>query len=154
MTPKNLLWGTYTWILFHWMAHNIKNECFENEKLTILKLISSICHNLPCPDCREHAIHFLKYHNIYDIKTKEDLNYYIHYFHNLVNGRLKRKQEEKTILEKYSKVNINKLLQAWNIHFKDMNGVNLNDFMAKQKIYYLKIKVTNYIQENKHKFSS
>ena len=152
MPAKNLLWGTYTWILFHWMAENIKDTEFKKEKKKIINIITKICHNLPCPDCRAHAIQFLKQHRINEIQTKEDLSYYIHYFHNAVNTRLTRTIGNNDILEKYKNVNINKLIQAWNMHFKDMKGVNQYDFMAKQRINSVKQIVNSYIQNNLHKF--
>lgn len=152
MPAKNLLWGTYTWILFHWIAENIKETEFKKEKKNIIDLISNICHNLPCPDCRGHAINFLKLHKLSEIQTKEDLSYYIHYFHNAVNNRLTKTIENNDILKKYKKVHINKLMQAWTMYFKDMKGVNQHDFMAKQRINTLKHNVNTYIYNNKQKF--
>ena len=52
---KHLLWGTFTWILFHWMSVQIKERYFVEERDNLVNIIKEICENLPCPSCRDHA---------------------------------------------------------------------------------------------------
>jgi len=40
----------------HTLATRIKDERFETIKNDLWKVINEICNNLPCPDCRNHAV--------------------------------------------------------------------------------------------------
>jgi hypothetical protein len=148
----NLLWGTYTWIMFHWLAEHINESEFRNERDNIINHIYLICNNLPCPKCREHAIEYLKSNRLSIIRTKEDLKTYLHHFHNCVNKRGKKKYEDYTVLEKYKTLNFNLLLQLWNKHFTLGSNINNNDFMAKKNIQKIKSNFILYIQKNHYKF--
>ena len=48
-------WGPPCWYLFHSLAAKVKEEEFENIKLSLWSIITSTCSNLPCPECRQHA---------------------------------------------------------------------------------------------------
>lgn len=149
---ENLLWGTYTWILFHWLAENIKDSEFIEERENLIRLIHDICGHLPCPNCSEHAMDYLKDNRLSLIKTKEDLKIFLFHFHNSVNKRGRKNFEHYDILEKYKKVNYNLMLDQWNIHFSLRQNINKNDFMAKQNLNRIKSKVLNYISTNLYKF--
>ena len=64
------LWGKYTWILFHWIAENIKQEHFDSERTNLINIIQSICSNLPCPSCQEHANEYLRLRPLNKVRTK------------------------------------------------------------------------------------
>lgn len=82
-------WGNATWYMFHTLAFKLKDEN-STEIRELLKHISNVCYNLPCPDCRQHAKNTLSRSNLKLIKTKQDLINFLLQFHNLVNRRLKK----------------------------------------------------------------
>jgi hypothetical protein len=150
--PPHLLWGTYTWILLHWMSEQIKDSYFHSEKDQLLIFIKDICNNLPCPNCREHAVQYLSRIPLSMVKTKEELKYYIYHFHNSVNMRSKKQYEHHSILNKYKTINFKLLVDSWNHHFSYTNDIQRHDFMAKQRISQLKAKIITYFNENSYKF--
>lgn len=100
MSSKTI-WGNAVWYLFHTLAYKIKHEKNVHE---LLHYIVEICHNLPCPECRAHAVNILNISNIKNINTKKDLISFLLMFHNIVNGRLgKPKFTEEENIAKYSK---------------------------------------------------
>uniref|UniRef100_A0A6C0IIY3 thiol oxidase n=1 Tax=viral metagenome TaxID=1070528 RepID=A0A6C0IIY3_9ZZZZ len=82
-----LVWGEPIWFLFHTLAEKIKDEHFLSKKNDIINLIKSICANLPCPKCTDHATDYMNKLNIESIKTKRDLKDLLYKFHNDVNKR-------------------------------------------------------------------
>lgn len=149
---EHLLWGTFTWILLHWMSQQIKEENFISERSQLLKFVVDICNNLPCPTCREHAQSYLKNIPLNQIKSKSDFINYIYHFHNSVNIRGKKKYEPFSIMDKYKKVNFKLLLDSWNAKFVYGNDIQRNDFMAKNRLIKLKRDLNTYFRENHHKF--
>ena len=81
-------WAYITWIFFHSFANKVNANFFKGHYINCCGLISYICNNLPCPVCKTHAIEYLRKNNIYDCKTKEDLQTYLWKFHNEVNKML------------------------------------------------------------------
>lgn len=148
----HLLWGTYTWILFHWIAEQIKDEYFVSEREPLLLFIQSILSNLPCPNCREHASQYLAHSPLSLIKTKDDMKNYIYHFHNAVNIRSKKQFQSHSILEKYKTINFRLLIDSWNHHFSYNNDIQRHDFMAKKRINTLKKELNDYFSLNAHKF--
>ena len=84
--PK-MLWGKPTWYLFHMMAEKIKPSYFLQNKMEILQLIHTICINLPCPTCAEHAKTYLQKSQFFQIRTTDELKNMMFQFHNSVNAR-------------------------------------------------------------------
>ena len=82
-------WGNATWYIFHTLAFKLKDEK-ASEIPELLKHLCNVCHNLPCPDCRQHAKDTLSKSNLKLIKTKQDLINFLLQFHNLVNRRLRK----------------------------------------------------------------
>lgn len=82
-----MTWGKPTWYFFHTLAEKIKPEEFSNIRTDLLDIIYSICVNLPCPDCANHARTYLDKINFNTIQTKEDLKMMLFVFHNSVNQR-------------------------------------------------------------------
>ena len=148
----NLLWGTYTWILFHWIAEQIKDEYFKEERDTLLTFIVKICSMLPCPTCREHARTYLKHTSINLVTSKVELRNYLFHFHNSVNLRSRKEYQPHSVLEKYKIINFDLLLKSWNHHFSFGNDIQREDFMAKKNLSALKKRINTYFNENHHKF--
>lgn len=148
----HLLWGTYTWILFHWMTQQIKEEYFISEKEKLIKFLIEICANLPCPSCRGHAKQYLKTVPLKQISTKSDFIAYVYHFHNAVNMRGKKTFQPFSIMDKYNTVNFKLLLESWNKMFVYGNDIQRHDFMAKKRLANLKNRVNIYFTTNAYKF--
>jgi hypothetical protein len=85
--PKKMSWGEPTWILFHVLAEKIKDEEFSQIRPELLEVIYTICSNLPCPDCANHASMYLNDIRYKNIQTKEQLKTMLFQFHNTVNKK-------------------------------------------------------------------
>lgn len=144
----NLLWGTYTWQLFHWMGENVQESFFNQKKGNILGIVNSILSTLPCPTCREHAKQYVKARPLNKIKNLLEFRQYLFNFHNVVNARLRRKPPNPDILEKYKTLNMNQVVNLWNVHFKDPIGMNTKDFWLKQRIASAKHQVLSFLRQN------
>jgi hypothetical protein len=89
-TPKNeniMTWGKPTWFLFHTLAEKVIDSKFIEIRSSLLDILYSICVNLPCPTCAEHAKAHLNGINFNTIRNKEDLKMLLFDFHNHVNSR-------------------------------------------------------------------
>jgi hypothetical protein len=118
--PKKMKWGEPTWFLFHTMAHKIKEEHFNDMKLDILTIITTICNNLPCPNCANHATEYMKRVNYNSIKTKQELKNLFFQFHNEVNLRKGFPLFPfEQLDEKYSKALTKNIIQHFMIFFQD-----------------------------------
>jgi len=104
---SRLRWGPSTWYLFHTIAEKIKESEFNKLKDEILNLIKTICMNLPCPTCMQHATEYVKRLNNRSIENKEDLKIFLFNFHNEVNIRRNVSIFTfKELNDKYSNANI------------------------------------------------
>tara|TARA_B110000967_G_C18886981_1_gene564648 strand:- start:1484 stop:1945 length:462 start_codon:yes stop_codon:yes gene_type:complete len=153
MEKKNMIWGKYTWMLFHTLAEKIKEEEFENEKETLISFIKRLCGVLPCSDCAMHATYTLNHYKYHFIKTKDDFKKFLFEFHNLVNKRKEYQNQTISILEQYEKAILYKIVHVWNTTFvvSGMNSRLLTDSMHRNKI---KKEFLKYMQFNKHKFNN
>jgi hypothetical protein len=119
---KKVKWGEPTWYLFHTLSVKIKDTEFANMRVDLLNNIYTICINLPCPDCANHAKLYLDNINFNAIQTKEDFKKLMHAFHNDVN---KRKGYPyfpyEQIDEKYSLAITNNIIVTFMHHFSDRN---------------------------------
>lgn len=98
-------WGNAVWILFHTLAEKIKPE-YTEELIVIVSHITSICSNLPCPDCQQHASRVMAQVNKTAIAaSKETLIDFLWKFHNDVNKRTKAPFYTKEALDKYKTAN-------------------------------------------------
>jgi len=118
--PNKIRWGPPTWFLFHTLAHKIKEEHFSKLKNELLANIVTICRNLPCPKCADHASDYMSKINIGTIQNKEDLKNMLFKFHNDVNLRTGAPLfEYNQLYDKYnSAVTIN-IVQNFFVFFKD-----------------------------------
>jgi len=85
--PKSMKWGEPVWLFLHTMAEKIKEDTFSQIKDDLLKTIVTICANLPCPDCANHARQYMSAINFNTIQTKKDLKDMLFRFHNSINQK-------------------------------------------------------------------
>ncbi len=86
-STETMKWGKPTWFLLHTLAEKIDSAKFIEIRKQFLDIIYSICSNLPCPDCANHAKTYLDGINFNTIYTKEDMKNMLFIFHNMVNQR-------------------------------------------------------------------
>ena len=98
-------WGNAVWFLFHTLAEKLKEE-YISELPILVSHITSICNNLPCPDCQQHASKTMNIVNKNAIaSSKEALIDFLWKFHNDVNKRTKTLYYPKESLVKYKTAN-------------------------------------------------
>lgn len=120
--PKKVKWGEPIWYLFHTLSVKVKDSEFTRIRSELLNHIYTICCNLPCPDCANHAKMYLDNINFNAIQTKDDLKIMLYDFHNSVN---KRKgypffpYEE--VDKKYALAITNNIIVTAIAHFSDRN---------------------------------
>jgi hypothetical protein len=138
-----MTWGEPIWFLFHTLAQKVKPESFSIVRVELLNNIFSICANLPCPVCTNHAIEYLNKINFNTIQTKEDVIKMLFIFHNEIN---KRKNiplfNYDDVEKKYSlAVTMNIIYNFfYNYDVKSKNMRMLaNDFQKKKLIFNLKV---------------
>ena len=102
-----MIWGRYTWMLFHTLAEKIKDEYFNDYKKIVFSIIYSLCSCLPCPTCKQHAMETLKKKNIFNVETKEGLKMFLYQFHNTVSYTKGSQVYDIHILDQYELSNLN-----------------------------------------------
>lgn len=112
-------WGAPTWSLFHCIPEKITQENFIKNKDSIIRLIVTICNNLPCPTCSDHAKQYMNKVNFTAIKTPDDLKKMLFAFHNSVNERKGYARFPYDSLdEKYDNLDFNQVVNAFMFHFQ------------------------------------
>ena len=126
--PKKMLWGEPTWFLLHTLSHKIDDTKFQEIRPELLNIIFTICSNLPCPDCAEHAKMYLAQRQfLTTIQTKTDLKNAMFSFHNEVNKRKGMPIFQYAALDdKYSKaVTINIIYNFMNHFVKKSKSIRM-----------------------------
>lgn len=108
---KKEVWGNITWLLFHTLAEKIKEEYFDESISILFKSIKSICFNLPCPYCAQHAREELAKVNSSLITNKQRFKEFLFAFHNKVNENVNYPKQTLDILDKYKTANIDLMVQ-------------------------------------------
>jgi hypothetical protein len=122
---KNV-WGPATWHLLHCIVLKIDDNVSSSQLEDVKRIISRIVNNLPCPYCTDHATSFLKSNNFVYINNIAALRYFVFYFHNKVNERLKKKQityEEH--LQIYVNMNLKTVLEHFFNVYREMNQTSV-----------------------------
>jgi Erv1 / Alr family len=122
---KNV-WGPATWHLMHCMVLKIDDNINSSQLEDLKRMISRIISNLPCPYCTDHATSFLKANHFAGVKTISALRYFMFYFHNKVNERLKKPQmgyEEH--IQLYVNMNLKIVVDHFFRIYKDMNQTSV-----------------------------
>ena len=149
---KKIAWGEPFWNFFHVLAEKVHKYEFVKIRKELLNIIYTICSNLPCPDCTNHAVHYLNGLNFNNIQTKEDLKEMLYQFHNSVNVRkgfplFPRDQLD----EKYKCGNTILIIESFLFHFKQRHfSVRLiSDDLHRQR---LTKSITSWLKDNLHHF--
>lgn len=133
---KQMVWGEPTWIFLHTIAEKVKNESFDKIRIELLKNIYTICCNLPCPTCSQHAKRHLDSINFNTISTKEQLKQILYAFHNSVNVRKNVPLFPiEQLDEKYSTAVTSRIFNHFIVHFNDTYrspGMIADDLYRKQ----------------------
>ena len=112
-------WGAPTWALFHTIPEKLSNQKFVENKTSIIQLITTICNNLPCPSCSQHATQYMRKVNFNAIHTVEDLKKMLYIFHNSVNERKKYAEfPYDDLASKYSILDFNQVVNKFMFHFQ------------------------------------
>jgi hypothetical protein len=114
---KKIKWGEPFWFLFHVLAEKIKESEFSRLRAGMLNLVLTICSNLPCPDCTDHATRYLNGINFNTIRTKEDFKMMMYVFHNAVNARKQYPEYPVEKLTKYTSGNMIPIIENFLRHF-------------------------------------
>ncbi|MDA9216371.1 Erv1/Alr family FAD-linked sulfhydryl oxidase [bacterium] len=146
------IWGNLCWYLFHSSAYRLKEDRVDLIP-KFINIFINICHNLPCPDCREHSKKILSRVNFRQIKTKESLVNFLFEYHNIVNKKLKkteysRKQHDKL----YQRSKLDNILKKWNRVIK-MESHNQHDMMMSVSKNNMRNKVLDFFKTNKNGFN-
>ena len=122
-TVRTMKWGEPVWFFLHTVAHKVKDEHFAKLRTELLKHVYTICVNLPCPDCSNHAKIYLNGINFNNIKTKYDLKNMLFEFHNSVNRRKGFAEFPKDELDrKYDSANFNAVVNYFIKVFLDKHA--------------------------------
>lgn len=112
-------WGAPTWALFHSIPEKLSDKKFGENKTSIIQLIMTICNNLPCPSCSQHATQYMRKVNFNAIHTTEDLKKMLYIFHNSVNERKKYAEfPYDDLTGKYSSLDFNQVVNKFMFHFQ------------------------------------
>ena len=121
-TPKKMKWGEPTWFLLHTLCEKVKTDSFASIRSELLYNIYTICTNLPCPVCSDHAKQYLNSINFNSILTKQDLKIILFNFHNQLNAKKGFPIfTENDLNEKYSKANTINIIYNFIDSFLDKN---------------------------------
>ena len=154
-TPNKMLWGEPTWLLLHTLAHKVDETRFTDIRSELVNAIHSICINLPCPDCAEHAKNYLnRTQFINTVQTKNDLKIALFIFHNEVN---KRKGlpifAYSNLDDKYSKAVTINIIYNFMSHFvKKSKSIHMiaNDNYRER----ISVKIKQWFNQNIHFFAA
>jgi hypothetical protein len=141
--PKPMRWGEPTWYLFHTLAEKVKEESFPIIKDELLDLCYTICINLPCSICANHAKEYMNSINYHSVKTKSDFILLFFNFHNTVNTRKNYQMFPFELLhEKYGTANTINIIKNFIYHFQEKyNVVKLMSDQMYRKSLSEKIKI-------------
>ncbi len=139
-------WSVPTWVLFHGLAEKIDEDFYKANNEKVFNIVKIICQNLPCPYCRENSSKYLKKIKIKNIKTKEEFKNFLFTFHNHVNKKLKKKEFELSILNKYKLINMLKAYTWFDQNFYGSYSIS-RDF-NKWRRNLVNIKVKEFFGEN------
>ena len=106
------IWGPSIWNLFHGMSYNLLSDIYEDIQNAI-NIIVTICYNLPCPICSQHAkVHLAKY-SLSKINTRNKLKQFVFVFHNTINKDLHKPQFTQDGLVMYKSMDFNIILNQF-----------------------------------------
>ena len=110
-------WGTPTWILFHTVAAKTDINFYNANYALVWTFIKNVCHNLPCPYCKKHAMEYVNKISLHEISTKEKLKAVLYKFHNIANGHGGSAHAPVSVLDKYNKTNTKQIFDLFEARF-------------------------------------
>jgi hypothetical protein len=142
-------WGRPLWIFLHTFCEKIKPDVFTQKRETILSLVDGLLKSLPCPTCQKDTNTYLKRHNLFHVRTKDQCIKYLFDFHNHVNVRLGK--PEYTYLEIFSKQSFQHIYNAFLKYYKNYRS---SMFISIESTYKREVcnRVAEYIDNNTHDF--
>ena len=146
--PTNI-WGNPTWIFFHTLVENIRQDKFNEMKPIVINILKDTCKYLPCPYCAEGATKILNQSYIQNIRNKEHLIEFVRQFHNIVNVKLNNKTYTIDEIKQlnYKQYNftivIDNLFKAFNVKYGVMKLMTYN-MHRNEYLKRLKINLKNY----------
>lgn len=147
-------WGPPCWYLFHSLAAKVKEEEFENVKMSFWSIISGTCSNLPCPECRQHATAIIgSVNKNIVLKSKVSLEKFLFDFHNSVNKRKRYKIFTVEEYEsRYKNADLNKVITLFINTFNQSTRNNRLMMDAMQRQMFMK-NFISWINTNRGKFN-
>ena len=118
-------------------------------------MYKTICFNLPCPICKEHAMRFLGKVNYNNIRTKDNLITIMFTFHNevnkLTNSNIFTMQQHNKLYDNANTDNMVKyFIKVWSYkNGSGYQGIKENSFSKQQCINTFK----SYISKNRNLFN-
>ena len=107
------IWSVPTWLFFHTVAEKINEEFLKTNKTEVIHIFKEICGNLPCPDCRQHAVAYCTNLRPEKINNKENLIHFFYVFHNHVNKRTGKPHYPRHQLKKYKRGRLDVIFQKF-----------------------------------------
>ena len=120
------IWAVPTWVFFHTIAEKINENFLKKNTTNVLRFIKLVCDNLPCPDCREHASHYLSSVKPHHIDTKEKFKDLFFTFHNNINRRLRKPVFQKKGLAKFENGRLDVIYRLFIFGFTKKYGQTLH----------------------------
>tara|TARA_B100000945_G_C20349264_1_gene581392 strand:+ start:376 stop:825 length:450 start_codon:yes stop_codon:yes gene_type:complete len=142
-------WGNATWYLIHTLAYKLNDESHISD---LVLQIYQICDNLPCIECRDHAILLLLKNNYKNINSKQQLILFLLDFHNAINYKLNKPKF--TIEENNKMYSRGNTINIINNFFEMMKYQNYNEkallHSYRRKRFIINFKI--YIYNNRSKY--
>ena len=146
---KNI-WGPSVWNLFHGISYHLNSDNY-NDIQNAINIIVTVCYNLPCPICSEHAKAHLAKYSLHKINTRNKLRQFVYVFHNTVNKDLHKPQFPEENLVIYETMDFNTILNHFFYVIKNIRtaGLTLYSFHREEFIQ----RIRTYFLSNRHLYS-
>ena len=145
-------WGNAVWFLFHTLAFKLKDE-YISELPNLVSHIFIICNNLPCPNCKSHAVEIMKKGMKGNkLSTKDNLINFLWEFHNSVNKKIKSDFFTKDKLSIYNNAVTSKII----LNFVNILSMSENNSKTMLYGFHRSLYIKNfkkYINDNLHKYN-
>ena len=115
MNKHNKHWGSVTWNLFHTLIEKINIDKYKRIGPVVFNIIKNICTVLPCPECKQHAIEYLRPVTFKHLPTKEHMKQFFYHFHNNVNMRSNKRVFQYEEMKKYETGNLYTIYNEVNV---------------------------------------
>ena len=132
-------WGQITWIFLHALSMKITPEQYPTLKDSLFSLFLSICRALPCPECSDHAMEYMK--KKVAPETIDTFRLFLWEFHNVVNVNTKKPKVSPDVLEKYKNTSVpiafQLLQQIWSNQPYNQNLIT-KQLLIKQTLHQMR----------------